>query len=970
MRNRTVHTVRLASALVAAGLTLTALAPVSYADDPAGARVLTDAQADALEKRLGDNGALSVVPQQHQQQQQRQQQPKAAPENAAPGKLALADKSALETYLGQADTTQLGGTRSDYLAVHSLGTVTRLTEDGKTVWKRDNASLYADWQVKPVRPYQKEAYPARITTGFHVVAPTSYTADRGYATGDLTGDGVADVVFTADVGTAPYRPFTSPGSTLTTGTFVTVLDGKTGHTLWSRLFADAQQVTLIGRTLLVGDQPATNMNSEKAARATLQAFRFAYADGRLTASAPWTYDTGQRDGRWGATQDLGGGLVAVSWYTRKTNTAPAANRTLVLDTADGAVRWQADGTLYARELAYDATRKRVVALEQADPRDGVRYELAAYDRTSGARVLLDSRINALGLGLRIGDLRGSSRPEYAVSEDSLDAYLYVNSSTVRALDGDRTTESDGGNELWSRTVKRSEGNLKDGESALGLKIADGRVLASYISMDRKEEAVNPSGQRFAVLSALNGRNGEADWEKTGVTASPMYAQPYRAGGRGGFGGEWRVRTVDSAQNVRSYRLGSGRQTELTPLMGALTSAVAVDVDGDHKQDVVAGGQSNGLWAFDGPSLAAGRPTVRWRATLPGAVHGEIRRADTDGDGRKDELVVAADTATVILDARSGRTLRTIDGRGRFVRSVEVADLDRDGDDEVLVPTDAVRAYDGRGRQVWTYDAHDKGTGLIFSDVSVSEGKVFGSYATKGALEQKQPVVGGMALDARTGRLAWTAAPTWTGDPDTRIRAAQLDHGVYASTQIPYADGHAVVHTYLVQEGTYLTTLIEFRDTRTGKVVHTSKGGGAWTVGNWFTGPEGLVLASTVTFQTFAGGDKEYRILTLPVLTTGGFATGPGGQRLLVGGVQGGVQVWDPAVLTAGRQYPDSLTSGTKYATEHTLIADLTGDGVDELVGLELDETGYDRTVELAGGRYLQQKDNTRGLAVFSLGAAQ
>ncbi|WP_426403296.1 FG-GAP-like repeat-containing protein [Streptomyces sp. R-07] len=945
--------VRLASALVAAGLALTALpAAGAYAADqpvaPDGARVLTDAQADALESRAEAPETLAVTP----QNEQPARTLAAAGEDTSATGVTLTRTSALETYRGQADTAQLGGGRGDFLAVHSLGTVTRLTGDGRTVWKRDNASLYADWQVKNIRPWQTAAYPARITTGFHANSPFADSSDRGWAQGDLTGDGVADVVFTADVGTSPYRPFTSPGSTLTTGTFVTVLDGATGRTLWSKLFADAQQVTLAGDTLLVGDQPSTNLNSAKDATASLQAFRFSYTDGKLSPSATWTYETGQRDGRWGSTLPLGDGRVAVSWYVKKTATAPAGGRTLVLDPADGSVAWQTDTDLYSRQLAYDPARKRLVALEQADYRDGVRYELAAYDPADGTRTTLDTRVNALGIGLRIGQLSGDSAPEYAISESTLDEYLYVNAATVRALDGGDAAE------LWSRTVKRAEDNFKDGDSALGLRITDGKVLASYFTTEGKETAANPGGGRFGTLTALNGRDGEVRWQHKGADASAIYAQPYREDD------EWRVRTVDSEQNIRSYRLDNGRQTALTPLQADLTTGLAADVDGDGHKDVIVGGQSHGLWAFDGPSLLSGKPRTLWQATLPGSVQGDIRIADTDGDGRRDDLVVAADTAAVVVDARTGRVRETLDGKGQFVRSVTVGDLDEDGDDEILVPTDKVRAYGGNGRALWEYAP---APGLVFSDLTVAEGKVLGSYQTRGVVDGTA-VVGGTALDARTGEVRWSADPTWTGDTDTKVYAAQLYHGLYASPGIPYADGHAVVYSWIVRQGSLWSTYHEFRDLRTGKVVRTAVGGGSWTLGNWFTGDEGLVLAGTASLRTFGRDGQDYGIYTLPTLHRAEFAAGPGGRRLVVGGTEGAAYVWDAPVLTGGVNYPNHLTKLDGYATQNLVVADLDGDGVDEVVGLGKDDTGFDRTIELSGGRYLLQDNEMHGMVTGRLTA--
>ncbi|MFF9015640.1 FG-GAP-like repeat-containing protein [Streptomyces sp. NPDC014870] len=949
------RSVRLASALVAAGLALTALpATTAYADDEPVARVLSDAQADALEQR-----AVEAA------EPQRLTPEAASPEGlragtadsgtTATGGVALTAGSALETYRGQAETAQLGGGKGDFLTLHSLGAVTRLTPAGRTVWKRDNASLYTDWQVKNIRPWQTEPVPVRITLGYHANSPFADLADRGWAQGDLTGDGVAEIVFTADVGNSPYRPFTSPGSTLTTGTFVTVLDGRTGATVWSRLFADAQQVALVGGTLLVADQPSTNPNADKAATAALHGFRFGYADGKLTPTETWTYETGRRDGRWSSVTALTGGAVAVSWHVRKTSTAPAESHTLALNTADGSVRWRTDGGLYGREAVLDASRDRLVALEQSDYRDGLRYEVAAYDLADGTRTVLDERINAVGTELAVGELRDGGGVEYAVAEATLDENLFVNAATVRGLRGADATE------LWSHTVKRGADNVQDGDSALGLEIADGSVLASYVTTEGKETAANPGGTRYGTLTALVGRDGGVRWSKKGAVASPLYSQPYRQGD------DWLVRTVDNEQNIRSYRLANGRASGLTPLLADLSTGVAVDVNGDGRKDVVAAGQSRGLWAFDGPSLATGQPRVLWQATLPGSVAGDIAVGDTDGDGRDDDLVVAADTAAVIVDARTGAVREKIDGRGQFVRSVTVADLDGDRDDEVLVPTDAVRAYSGGGRLLWSYAPEGAGP-VVFSDLAVADGRVLGSYQTPGSLDGGG-TVDGMALEGRTGRLAWTADPTWTGDPDTRIYAAQLYHGVYASPRIPYADGHAVVHSWLVRKGKDLTTLIEFRDVRTGEVVRTTTAGGAWTLGNWFTGDEGLVLTGTASFRAFGADGAEHSVFTLPTVHRGAFATGPGGRRLLVAGAEGSTYVWDPAVLTGGVNYPNHLAGLFRHSQQNLIVADLTGDGVDEIVGLVKDDTGFDRTIELSGGRYLLSDNNLHGMVTGVLTAS-
>ncbi|WP_405776274.1 FG-GAP repeat domain-containing protein [Streptomyces sp. NBC_00859] len=955
--------VQLAAALIAAGLCLSAAPHALAADEGAGSAMkLSSARARTLAAHAtldayGDADASRISP----KAEDTPEANGAGPAAGGDGKVTFTGTSTLEGVQGMGATVPVGK-KGDYFTVNSLGAVQRHAADGSAVWARTNASFYADWQVKPSRVYQSEPYPARILMGYNAVSPFSPTSDSGYSTGDLTGDGTADLVLSAGVGSVPYRPFTSPGSSLPTGTFVTVVDGRTGRTLWSKLYDNASMVKIVDGTLLVADAPRMNMNAPAADTAKLSGIRFSYAGGALTPSTTWTYDTEEAgDVNWGDIQELGGGSAAVSWDLAKAAGAAGRGRTLVLDTDDGSVSWQTDSMLYSRQIRLDAGRKRIVAVEQADATDGVRYEIASYDLRTGRRSTLDSRVNVLPTALTIGDLGAGAGDEYAVAESSLDNDLYVNAGTVRALNGD-----DPAKVLWSHTVKRDSGNADDGASIWRLQVAGGRLITSAQDDEKISTSQNPGGSSLATLTVFSGK-GQVAWEEKGPGASPMYQDVF-SDARGAH-----VRVIDQGENIRTYKLANGKQQQVTPLQGDISSARAADLDKDGKSDVVMGGSSNGVWAYSGPSLAAGKPEKLWQATVPGAVH-DIETGDVDGDGRP-EIVVAADSAVAVLNGRTGKTLATISGGGQFVHSAKVADLDGDGKADILVATNALNAYHGDGHKLWSYTAPKALGDVVFSDPSVNDGRVYTSYSKADSLEQADPAADAVALNARTGRSDWDVAPKAPAvSSDGIIHAAITYNGTFASKEIPYADGHAVVYMWDIQAQAGVGSAdsdaphdyMEIRDGRTGEVLHSGTAGGLWTHGGFWADNGTLYQAGTSSYRSYGADGDDHMALVIPQSYTGGFATGPGGRKLLVGGVEGGVESWDPDIIANDSVYPDSVGEAGLMGGRNFLTADLDGDGVDEALSLNGDDSGPDRIAENLGGRYLVQDNAIHQVTAYKL----
>ncbi|MEV6265494.1 hypothetical protein AB0M42_32820 [Streptomyces sp. NPDC051784] len=963
MRNIHRRGLRLASVLIASGLAMS-VSPAVHAADDNGLLTLSNSQADKLAQQAmpdvyGDGG--KSLEQAAEDSGTSDSSTADSGTAAATPAWKVTQKSSVEGAQGMAQTFPVGGSKGDYFTVNSLTPIQRVDADGKRLWSRGSASLDSDWQVTPTPRATKEPYPAAVVMGFNAVDPFSPTSDNGVTTGDLTGDGVDDIVFTAKSGVYPYRPFTSPGSTLPNGTFVTILDGATGKTLWSKLFAAAYNIKLVGKTLVVADSAYDNQNSPADSKATLNGFRFDYADGKLTPSQTWTYDAGAYTGvSWGSLEPIGDGLLAASWNQAKRYASDkvGSGHTLVIDTEDGSVKWAKSGSLYVRQLHLDAARGRIVALEQSDHADGVKYEITSYAPGDGTRTSLSERINAFPLALEVGDIQGGSKPEYTVSESTIDGTLSMNSNSVRALNGDDASV------LWARTVKRSEDEL-DGDvpSVWGLQAVDGKIIASAMDDKDRWAGENRYMNHYARITALNGANGAVKWDKRGTVGSMLGGQLFKKNGA------WRLRTTDIDQNVRTYKIGNGKQESVQPIEGIPYTAVATDINDDKKQDLVVGGSSDGLYAYDGPSMVSGKPKRLWTALMPGRVV-QVIKADTTGDGR-DEIVVAASTGTAIVNARTGKVLTTIKAAdGEYVRNVVASDLDGDGAAEVAVATDKVRAYEGDGSLKWEYAVPSEFGTPAFGDLSTNDGKVYAQYQTRG-MDASAPVpTGGVALKGKNGKAVWSYTPKTPATGNTGdVLGIQMRAGTFASKDIPYADGHAVVNTFTVRRDTVggeLATITQIRDGRTGELLHEAQTGSYGFISNWLTGPEGLVQSRFIALRTFGANEVDSEMHTMAEVRSSSFATGPDGARILVSTGDQVLNLYPASVLTSGADYPyATVSTGLNGSREH-MVADLDGDGKDEIVLLTYDGYGADRMADLVGKEESANHTAIRSVATFTI----
>lgn len=168
MRTDSRRALRLASALVVAGLALSAAPPALAADDGNSLLTLTDSQAEqpadhAQLNAYADADRETVDPQGSNTGSGASGTDRGTDsgshldegtgtEAGTDAAVTISPKSTVEGVRGLAATVPAGGKGGDYFTLHSLGSVQRSKADGTALWRRDNASLYADWGSRTPGP--------------------------------------------------------------------------------------------------------------------------------------------------------------------------------------------------------------------------------------------------------------------------------------------------------------------------------------------------------------------------------------------------------------------------------------------------------------------------------------------------------------------------------------------------------------------------------------------------------------------------------------------------------------------------------------------------------------------------------------------------------------------------------------------------------------------------------------------------
>lgn len=854
-----------------------------------------------------------------------------------------------ETARGFAEGVALGGTK-DWVGVFSGGTVARYDAQGKQVWGRGATSFYKDWQVTPDNWFQPYDYLPNLYVGYNPYQ-MSASGEHPYVTGDFNSDGVDDVAVAYVVGDWPGRPFSSPGSQLHYGTFVTVLDGRTGKAAWNKLVPGSVGTMLVqDGKLIVADSTGPDWGSNPVAeqgdsRSNLTAFSFRRAaHGKLAGTADWTYSTHAPWARWGDLTSLGAGRIAASWSDTPMGLGsprPADGNVLVLDTSDGKVASHAKTPGYPRMLFKDPGADRVLVVEQNDLFDKVRWDLTAIDAHSGDRAVLASREGSVPAAFQVLPNAHGGQARFAVAEIGLDADLSEGQSTISGWDGQ-------GHTLWSYTTASTVGRPNAPTMELSSDAKGSEVFAS-LSDPTKDTATTPAGPEHTQLIGLNAATGHLDWRQEGAVSGDTLTR-YQGG----------LLTVGYDDTAYTVNPRSGK-AQAMPLAGDLYAAVATDVNGDGTKDLITGGQSRGVFALDGKTLKKATPTVLWRATVDSSVHA-LRLLPNPGKDTGDSVVAATDQGFAVLSTHTG-DVRAHVHTGGFVASLTVVGNGHGGF-EIVVPGSSLTAYTAQGKKLWTYRPKGtEGKSLFFSSVTTDDaGHLFFEYGGthRGGLprEVTDPAPTAVSLSAATGTPIWTKTPTGSG-----AFAIVPTNPALADPNIPGADGHGVAFAYNGDPTTF-QHLVQILDSRTGAVIKTYDSPGM-SQGFVASKKTGLVEMREFNDMVYpADGSEPYDVPTFFGFYSGVFAKSVGGTEAFVGARQ--------ALWSYDTPFADNDGFLRESAVDPALGASQVqtaelGDGPgDDMIGLALDWRALNISAQAIGSAVNDLDYFPHGLTTYKL----
>jgi hypothetical protein len=875
----------------------------------------------------------------------------AAPSAPAAGQasnsgLSFTADQQIETARGLGLTAAVPGS-DDWFHVDTSGQVQRVGRDGKPVWTTTEQGLAADWGLKGTVPYLPEPPPLDMFAGYDPISGTGVSSDQTFAVGDFGGGSGHDIAVAYTLGASAAFPFTLPDSPLTHfASFVTVIDSRTGKTLWHQAYPGYVNRLAAGAGgLIVGDVTGPMWSIESAplsgdSRTSVSLVKFHKSGAAVTGTTSWTYNA---QVPWAALATLTPTAdgIATGWTDTPMGLGtprPADGHVILLDPATGKLKLDVPTPGYPRIIRDDPERHRLVVAEENDPEDAISWQLTSIDPRTGNRQVLATRTGTFVTSLRVADSDngGHKNPAYVATELTVD----MSGSQPLPVGSSVLSFNAHGKNLWTTPIPAAFTGDAPVVGGMFLPDADkASVVVTTQDPQNPTEAV-PNGPEGTQVLSLDARTGRLRWRQSGAVGTGL--EPAQWGDR--------ILSVAADQTAYAYRISNGAPVATQPQLGDLYAGVLVPgptTAKDGVKNIVAAGQSRGVFLLDGHAQPNGVPKVLWTATVQGAVH----HAELVDDGK--QVLVAATGGWDLIDVATGKVKVAKDVPGAYTWSVAAVGSGKNT--EIIDPTHALTAYGLNGSQLWTFKP--AGSPVRFSNATVdSDGHVIAEYAT--AAGDKAPKDGVVSVDARTGKTVWDLP----ADPSV-LSTGQLD-AAYASPDIPGADGHGVALAWAAKDpnGPSGTTLVEVRDSRTGTVLTSHTGGGSTTNIAFSADPkDGLAWYHFAVISRLMPDGKTWTDTGMFSDTySGAFATSTGGSTVLLDSPFG-AQAYDPALFDGNNDYPGDLAETGPLDDAHQLVVDGS-----QVLGLEQDIREWGINDEWTGSFYFDQDTNMHGVTVSTL----
>lgn len=892
------------------------------------------------------------------------------------------------TRSGASDLTTIDRDGEEALVrVHQWGTVAAMTMEGQTLWERQHRSLRLDWGLLG------DHLPPRISMG-PVADPGKDFGSEHHAspvaTRDVSGDGVEDV-FVAHNWVRDDRPFIYG--------IVSLFDGSDGQMLWHETYRGViAGIALQGEMLVVaeenGEPPYSAISpGEPGGRSALHGVALQSTQDGVQATQTWRLEWPDADwGVWTGPAAAGPDRVAVALTP-----AEGLTSTLMMVEADsGTIVWSSQRQGVVDFIRYD-DQSDEIAFTQSMPEvrseaggsavhaagNGFRLLTAAVE---DATVRMSQLVQASGTPqqLAVADATGDGVPDYLATGQIVPAptthnLFFTNThlpfparSSVTLVDGAT------GLPLWQRTTGamglpgpagKAEAFVPPNPSnitgAHGIAAVDGIVVVASA-----DTAAGPTDNRH--LQAFDGLTGLPVWSTSGkqtLTPSSLLVSNQEA--------QASVLGISKEGLFQARAPTDGTRSTSSALLVDVHHAVATDITHDGAENLVVGAKSGGVFALaNAASLPRDDPSFLWNQDLDGPVH-EMKTRDVTGDGIE-EIVVAAENEIAVLEAETGDTHLQIPYPDAFVWTVTIADVDQDGSQDLLVPTNGLDAYRGSdGTQLWAYEPVTvPGERAHLSNAAVVDGVVVTQYSTQwqpgvdqasnlaegarafpfGSIPQRSAIIG---LQGADGTELWSQSI-----PQSEGYAA-LWNSVAAAPQWPGADGQGVAvmnHAGDVAMGFLLgsETVLRMLDAASGEdLLDQPLGPGHARLGVKALSSGALVAYGGHGLQEVASsGLRE-----LPTYSTWGVGMGSFGTHGQLAVTSGAYSTF---VVDPSEEYDDAFVGrgSSGVALGDAIAADLSGNGIDEVVAFPPDRELYTRLTLAQGAPGFGVSVSPLGIAVF------